>query len=176
VTESAVRIVNDEGDAPEESGSDDKIRRGNWVLIPAATLALVAVGFVFFSLSNPPWRPSGSTPIVDVYLKLDTQPGPADEVLDVLSSHEAVLDERLLRQPPTLQGWVSPSECDYRPIVRLLVPSVVDAKAVTEFVFDTYADSVVSFIITGHGYLSSPVSTGCTSGTVRMPFKETVWD
>ena len=56
VTESAIRIVNDEGDAPEESGSDDRIRRGNWVLIPVAALALVAVVFVFFSLSNPLWR------------------------------------------------------------------------------------------------------------------------
>ena len=113
---------------------------------------------------------------MDVYLKLDTQPEPADEVLDLLSSQAVVLDQRLLRQPPRLQGWIVPSECDYRPIVRLLVPSVVDAKALTDFVYEIDRDLVVAFTIASHGDLSSAVQTGCMSGTVRIPFKEGVWD
>ena len=175
MTEPAVRIVDDEGAAPEESGGR-KLRAWIGVLAPVATAAVIIASVAFFSLADPPWRPSGSTPIVDVYLKLDAQPETADEVLGLLSSHGAVFDQRILRQPPSLQGWISPSECDYRPIVRLLVPSVADAKAVTEFVFDTYADSKVSFVMTGHGDLSSPVLTGCSTGTIRIPFKEQEWD
>lgn len=180
VNEPKVRIVDDEGAALEESVGSRKPRRwtGVPVLIPVATLAALIVASVFFTLAPPLWRPPITNVVVDVYLVIDVQPETVDEVLGLLGSHEAVLDRRVLLQPPHLQGWLSPSECDHRPIVRLLVPKLVDANAVIEFVFDSYPggpDSGVDFITRGHGGISSPVMTGCTVGTIHIPFKDPVF-
>jgi len=167
VSDSAVRIVGDDGGGPEEPNDAYKLPRWTRVFVPAAIAAVVVAAF-FLAMSNPPWRPTASGVVVDVYLEIGT-PETAEQMLNQVGTHASVVDRRLLRQPPRLQGWLTPSACDYRPIVRLMVPTMAEAAVLRDFIAETYPpgpDSEIAyFISTEHGDIHNSLTQWCDQRT-----------